>query len=266
MTISHAMSIAFLGMILIASPVTADDSTRRPMETFEIDGHKAFVYAPSNLAPGKPWVWYAPTIRHVLIMKHPFYVENLMKAGITIAGVDLGEVRGSPESTEMFSKFYDAMVRQGWSPKPVLLGQSRGGLMMLAWGMRNPDKVKAFAGIYPVCNLTSWPLRFSRTETLADYGMTEEELRARLAEVNPIDNLEGLRAAKVPMFVVHGDADKSVPLEDNTALLAERYRAGGGSIEVKVIPGRGHEVSPPFFECQELVDFILAHASDQGFE
>jgi len=27
---------------------------------------------------------------------------------------------------------------------------------------------------------------------------------------------------------------------------------------VKVIPGEGHKVSPSFFECQELVDFVLA--------
>ena len=51
------------------------------------------------------------------------------------------------------------MVRRGWSPKPILLGQSRGGLMMLAWGMRHPDKVRAFVGNYPVCSLTQWPVR-----------------------------------------------------------------------------------------------------------
>ena len=61
--------------------------------------------------------------------------------------------------------------------------------MTLAWAVRHPDKLSAWAGIYPVCNLASYPLRFSKNETLADYGMDEKELRAKLGELNPVENL-----------------------------------------------------------------------------
>jgi len=184
-----------------------------------------------------------------------------MNAGISIAGFDLGEVRGAPASTAKFTLFYDAMVARGWSPKPILLGQSRGGLMMLAWAVRNAEKVRAFVGIYPVCNLASWPLKNSRAATLADFAMSEAELVARLAEFNPVDNLRGLLSNKVPMFVVHGDSDVVVPYGDNTGLLEKRYKAGGGSILVKLIPGEGHKETPSFFECHELVDFVIASAA-----
>ena len=153
------------------------------------------------------------------------------------------------------------MVKRGYAPKPILLGQSRGGMMTLAWAFRNPDKLRAWVGIYPVCNLASWPLRNSKAQTLADFGMPEDELIAKLKEFNPVDNLAGLLANKVPMFVVHGDNDVVVPYELNTRLLKERYVAGGGQIEVKIIPGEGHKVSPSFFECQELVSFVLKHAA-----
>ena len=133
--------------------------------------------------------------------------------------------------------------------------------MMLAWGMRNPEKVRAFVGIYPVCNLASWPLKNSKAATLADFGMSEAELIAKLSELNPVDNLQGLLANKVPIFVVHGDSDVVVPYDDNTRLLKEHYEAGGGSITVKIIPGEGHKVSPSFFECPELVDFVVANKS-----
>jgi predicted esterase len=133
--------------------------------------------------------------------------------------------------------------------------------MMLAWAMRNPEKVRAFVGIYPVCNLASWSLKNSKAATLADFAMTEDELVAKLKEFNPIDNLQGLLANKVPMFVVHGDSDVVVPYDDNTRVLKERYEAGGGQITVKLIPGEGHKVSPSFFECQELVDFVIAHGT-----
>jgi pimeloyl-ACP methyl ester carboxylesterase len=188
------------------------------------------------------------------------YFEAFMKAGISIAGFDLGEVRGSPTSTAKFTLFYEEMVKRGYSPKPILLGQSRGGMMTLAWAFRNPDKVKAWVGIYPVCNLASWSLKNSKPQTLADFAMTEPELVAKLSEFNPIDNLKGLLANKVPMFAVHGDSDVVVPYDLNTMLLKECYEAGGGQITVKVIPGEGHKVGPSFFECQELVDFILKHA------
>ena len=46
-----------------------------------------------------------------------------------------------------------------------------GGLMMLAWAMRHPDKPRAFVGIYPVCNLAQWPMK-GKELTLADYAQT----------------------------------------------------------------------------------------------
>jgi predicted esterase len=244
---------AFLGLL-----AAAQDQLPKTAATFEIDGHKAFIYAAPRPAEGKPWLWYAPTLKGVSIVQRKLYFESLMHAGISIAGFDLGEVRGAPGSTAKFTLFYDEMVKRGWSPKPILLGQSRGGLMMLAWAARNAGKVRAFVGIYPVCNLASWPLKNSKAATLADFAMTETELIAQLSQFNPVDNLQGLLANKVPMFVVHGDSDVVVPYDDNTRLLKERYEAGGGSITVKLIPGEGHKVSPAFFECRELVEFVIS--------
>lgn len=241
----------------LALPLNAQEPLPKTAETFDVAGHTAFVYAAPKPADGKPWVWYAPTLKGVSLAQRKLYFESFLHAGIGIAGYDLGEVRGAPGSTAKFTVFYDEMVNRGWSPKPILLGQSRGGLMMLAWATRNPEKLRAFVGIYPVFNLASWPLKNSKASTLADYGLTEAELVARLGEFNPIDHLDGLIKHRVPFFVVHGDSDVVVPYQDNTELLKERYEAAGGSISVKVIPGEGHKVTPSFFECQELVDFVL---------
>jgi pimeloyl-ACP methyl ester carboxylesterase len=258
----YSWSVWLLVTLWLALPAVAQSSLPKAPETFEIDGHKAFVYAAPQPASGKPWIWYAPTLNGVSLAQRKLYFESFLNAGIAIAGYDLGEVRGSPASTAKFSAFYDEMVRRGWSTKPILLGQSRGGLMMLAWAVRNPGKVRAFVGIYPVFNLGSWPLKNSQAATLADYAMSEDELLARLQELNPVDHLDGLLASKVPIFVVHGDSDVVVPYDDNTRVVKERYEAGGGSITVKIIPGEGHKVSPSFFECQELVEFVLAHKDD----
>jgi Prolyl oligopeptidase family len=232
-------------------------------EVFVIGDNKAYLQAAQEPADGKPWIWYAPTVKgDFIILRHRMYADAFLNAGIAIASLDLGEVRGAPGSTAKFTLFYDAMVKRGYSAKPILLGQSRGGIMTLAWAVRHPDKVAAWAGIYPVCNLASYPLRFSKEHTLADYGMDENAVRAKLDELNPIANLAGLAKNKVPLFSVHGDKDGTVPHEENTMLLKERYEAAGGSCEVKLIPGRGHEVSPAFFQCRELVDFILKQVAN----
>ena len=238
-------------LTLIASPLFA-------AETFKIDGHRAVIHPAAKPAEGKPWLWYAPALNGgVSIVQHKLYADACQQAGIAIAGYDLGEVRGAPKSAAQFTKFYDEMVKRGYSPKPILLGQSRGGMMTLTWAFRNPDKVKAWIGIYPVCNLASWSLKNSKAQTLADFGLTEAELTTRLKEFNPPDNLAGLAAAKVPMFAVHGDNDVVVPHQDNTLLLKARYEALGGKFTVKIVPGEGHKVGPSFFACPELVEFLL---------
>lgn len=250
--------LALLPLLTLAA--SAEDQLPRVARTFELQGHKAFIYASPAPAKGKPWLWYAPTLKGISLVQRKVYFETLLRAGIGIAGFDLGEVRGAPGSTAKFTLFYDEMVRNGWSPKPILLGQSRGGLMMLAWAVRHPEKTGAFVGIYPVCNLATWGMK-NKAVTLADFGMSEVEFVAKLSEFNPVDNLQGLLANKVPMFVVQGDSDRAVPYEENTRVLKERYEAGGGPITVKLIPGEGHMVSPSFFECRELVDFVIAHGT-----
>jgi alpha-beta hydrolase superfamily lysophospholipase len=250
------IALCAVALTLPAAPSARAAELSRTAETFEVAGHQAFVYAAPTPATGQPWVWFAPTLKGVSLAGRKFYFEGLLRAGIGIAGCDLGEVRGSPASTAKFTHFYEEMVRRGWSPKPILLGQSRGGLMTLAWAFRHPEKVRAWVGIYPVCSLTQWPMK-GKAVTLADYALPEAEFMARLKELNPVDNLQGLLARKVPMFVVHGDSDISVTYEDNTRVLKERYEAGGGAITVKLVPGEGHQATPSFFECRELLDFVL---------
>lgn len=252
-------------LILLATiaSTSAAEALPKTAEKWDVAGHTAMLYAPPKPAAGKPWVWFAPTIKGVSLAIRPAYFEGFLNAGIGIAGFDLGEVRGAPASNAEFTKFYDDMVRRGWSAKPILLGQSRGGLMMLSWAAANPEKPRAFVGIYPVCNLNQWAMK-NLEPTLADYQMTEAELRARMTEFNPIDRLAGIAKHKVPMFVVHGDADTAVPFDENTKLLKERYEALQGPITVKIAVGEGHKATPAFFECPELIEFVLKHAKATG--
>ncbi len=114
-----------------------------------------------------------------------------------------------------------------------------------------------FLQLVPEVRLNSYP---GLAKACTAYGMSEAELRAHLPEHNPVDRLAPLARARVPIYHIHGDADTVVPLEENSGELARRYRALGGTITLNVIAGKGHDLWPGWFQCEELVDFVLVHA------
>ena len=71
-----------------------------------------------------------------------------------------------------------------------------------------------------------------------------------------------LAKAKVPVYLIHGDEDKVVPLKENSAEIVARYKAAGAEelVTLKVAKGQGHNYWKGFFRCQELVDFAIARA------
>lgn len=232
-----------------------------PGEHFQVAGHDAFLIRPPDVPAGQPmpWVWYAPTFtgqypRH----EEKWMFERFLARGIAIAGVDVGESYGSPDGRRVFAALYDELVqRRGLSRKACLLARSRGGLMLFNWAAENPESVACIAGIYPVCNIASYP---GLAKACHAYHMTEQELAEALPNHNPIDRLAPLAKAKVPIFHIHGDNDAVVPLELNSGEVARRYRALGGEMELEVVTGGGHDLSPHWFQSQSLVDFVIRHA------
>ena len=97
--------------------------------------------------------------------------------------------------------------------------------------------------------------------TLADFGMDRDTFSRVVDEHNPINHLAGLAKAKVPICIVHGDSDRIVPLEENSAVVAERYRKLGGEAKVEVVPGKGHQVVDGFFKSRELIEFMIQRST-----
>ena len=91
--------------------------------------------------------------------------------------------------------------------------------------------------------------------------MTAEQLQAQLAKHNPIDRLAPLAKAKVPIFHIHGDMDRLVPLDKNSAIIKQRYDALGGPMTLEVVKGQGHNMWVGWFQSQALVDFLIKHAT-----
>jgi pimeloyl-ACP methyl ester carboxylesterase len=243
-------------------PPATDKVLPLPGEAFllgdsELGGHEAFLILPpsSRTARPVPWVLYAPTLRGLPSSAEKWLFERLLATGIAIAGIDVGESYGSPAGCALYDRLHDYLVAErGLSTRPVLLGRSRGGLMTLSWAADRAERIGAFAGIYPVCDLRSYP---GLDKAAGAFGTTPEGLETMLPQRNPIDRLGALAAAHVPIFAVHGDHDKTVPLTANSGALAERMAALGNPIELQVLPGRGHDMDLGFFHNEALLAFVI---------
>jgi formylglycine-generating enzyme required for sulfatase activity/pimeloyl-ACP methyl ester carboxylesterase len=249
----------YLGFRVVLETANPKKPTER-MEFFEIDGRKAFVIMPEKIDKDKPirWVGYTPCLLPGLPGgSEDWMFERFLNAGIAVAGIDATDCSGNPESRKLFSKLHEELVKKrNFSLKPALLARSRGGLFAYNWATEHPDQVSCIVGIYPVCNLKSYP---GLATAAKHYGTTVADLEKQLDKHSPIERLEPLAKAKVPLFAIHGDADKVVPLEANSGEIEKRYRQLGGTMELIVPKGQGHNFWRGFFECEELVAFVLKH-------
>jgi hypothetical protein len=158
-------------------------------EVFSVKGCTAFLILPGQVAARNetPWVWYAPTLPGLPGTEEKWMFQKFLDAGMAVAGIEVGESYGSPAGRALFCALYEELVqKRGLSKTPCLLARSRGGLMLYNWAVEHASSVACVAGIYPVCNLSSYP---GIKNACGAYGMTEEQLNARLSAHNPIDRL-----------------------------------------------------------------------------
>jgi pimeloyl-ACP methyl ester carboxylesterase len=247
-------------------PFTPDGASRIDIKVGATTG---FLFKPTagSTKKGRPWLWYAPT-RLDLPPDHQYpnvrthwLFTKLLARGVWIAGVDVGESYGGPAGRSIFTEFYKAVTsRYHLSHQPCFLAQSRGGLMDLNWAEENPGDVRCIAGIYPVLSLAKWPAAGTPefSQAAAAYGYTSAtEYQKQLIQLSPIANAGPLAKAKIPIFIIHGDSDRTVPLQENSQPFAAAYKALGGAAELVIVPGKGHEEVDEYFQSDRLLDFLL---------
>jgi dipeptidyl aminopeptidase/acylaminoacyl peptidase len=255
-------------LLLLAAPCFAQTKLEPsqlllPGESLEIEGRPAFIFLPpeEKRTEPQPWIMYGPTLLPQYPDKHEKWMhQKFVEAGIAVAGVDAGEAYGSPDGQKLMTALYEHLVKERkFATRPCLLGRSRGGLWASSWAIAHPDKVAGIAGIYPVFDLRTYP---GLEKAAPAYKLKSEELEAQLDKHNPIARIDVLAKAKIPVFIIHGDVDTVVPLEENSATLVERYKANDAAenVELVVVEGQGHNVWEGFFRCEELVDFAIERA------
>lgn len=211
---------------------------------FTVDGCPCWVAVPKAPRPGNPWVW---CLEFPEAFDTRTGVVKLVEDGFFYVHMSVGNTFGSPSAQAHLDAFYRLLVANGLSAKGTLIGVSRGGLYAYRFAARNPDKVVCVYGDAPVCDFKSWPGGKGKGKgskgdwaSLLNCYAFKDEAEALAFKDNPVDRLEPLAKAGIPLIHVVGDVDDVVPVEENTALIEQRYKALGGTISVFHKPTVGH--------------------------
>jgi sialidase-1 len=232
---------------------------------FTIDGHPAYYVKPNKPLPGNPWAW-----RSSFPDWHTDADSILLSRGMYVAYVDVDNQYGSPQAMQVWDKFYAYLQKNAaFSSKAALEAVSRGGLYTYAWAKRNPDKVSCIYGETPVCDIKSWP--GGKGAGMGDttswkqfkqvFGFSEGQAMA--FKDNPVDNLEGLAAFHVPLLHYISNADKLVPVAENSNILIKNYKALGGPATEVVIDKQPQELFGHHFIIEHpeaIADFLMSNS------
>ncbi len=207
---------------------------------------------------------------------HRIFVKTaraLAKKGIHCLRFDY---RGSGDSEGEFSQMTvaslmaDARAAVGFArgvsevdqERVGVLGFSMGG-MIAAQVLAEDARLKAAVLWAPVAEASS--LLVEDAETIDRKGTRDlggwAVSRAFVREYSEADPLSGMGQVKVPVLLLHGDEDDSVPMEHSQEYLKVLQQAGSDTA-LKIIHGAGHAFESVDFErrvVQESTKWLARH-------
>ncbi len=185
------------------------------------------VIVPKVAAPGKPWVFRADPIGRDSAVD-----QALLAKGFHIVLAPLVAQAGPVR--QQWDETYKRLVDHGFAKKPVMEGAGTAAGEAYAWAIENPDKVSC---IY----------------------VENPALRSLMAKSPPIDHLDALAKAGVPLIHACGSLDPW--LEGQTRVAEKRYKELGGRMTVLVDEGKGHYPTAPR-DPKPVVELILASQTE----
>ncbi len=224
---------------------------------FDFEGHKAWVVEPKGeTAAGTPWTW--------VMQWADAYVDrqgclDLLAQGWHHVTIDVFAERMTESGLKVCRDYQRFLVEKlGFAPKANLIGMSWGGFFSVRYTNAHPDCVRRIYLDAPLLNF----MGFGNP----DYGRIGPWADMKPAEGNwlddprmPVNMAPALAKAQIPILLLYGGQDQTVPPALNCELFTQRFRAAGGKI--KVIPRHlyGHH---PHGEdpnkTNSIVDFFKA--------
>ncbi|MBO4709713.1 MAG: alpha/beta fold hydrolase [Kiritimatiellae bacterium] len=205
---------------------------------FDFEGHEAWVVSPScEPAAGLPWTW---TMQWAEAYVDRTGVLDLLAKGWHHVTIDTFRHRMDEEGLRISRAFQKFLVEElGFAPKANLVGMSWGGFFSTRYAATFPECVGKIYLDAPLMNFSGF--------AEAGGSMTPTEAAARIgpwANMPPADGdwnvdarmpvnmADRLAKAGIPILLLYGGQDATVPPASNCELFAEKFKAAGGKIDV----------------------------------
>jgi len=136
-----------------------------------------------------------------------------------------------------------------------LLGTSMGGGSALMYASQRPETVRSVCVMFPMTDLAAWTTELPVwLEPITQaHGLNAALAGAVLRDLSPLNRVAAF--AKIPVFLLHGDADPTVPVHHSRDFAAA-LRAAGGRVTCREEPGGGHDDGIAAGFQEEMVSFI----------
>ncbi len=190
----------------------------------------------------------------------------LLENGFHLCYVKNDNRWGTDDNLDRQARFIRYLQAEyGLNGRCVPVGMSCGGLIAIKLTARYPEIVSCLYLDAPVVNYMSCPCGFGAGRSLSeDYSEILNALGLQnLSELlayrdMPLDRLGALTAAKIPVVLVAGDSDQTVPYCENGRFLEKAYKDAGVDIEVYIKPGCDHHPHG-LADPHAPLEFILRH-------
>lgn len=223
---------------------------------FDFEGKKAKVVFPKESKKG-----VYPAIKTEYWDAFPAVEIALLERGIPLCWVENESRFATKADSDRKARLIEYLSEQyGFSKKCIPIGMSCGGAHAINFAGDYPELIHRIFIDAPVLNFLSFPAKplfskiWEREFTLAYPGIKRHQLLN--FERHPINKAPILLEKKIPIIMVWGGEDQTVPYAENGALLEEAF-AGSDLLKVIKIHARGHHPHGLLGDQSEIVDFLL---------
>lgn len=207
---------------------------------FEFQGRRAILVCPKSPCEGNKWLYKTEYFE-----AFPMFEIEMLKRGYYVAHIANKSRLCPEEDTDMRPQFCVFLKSEfGLNEKCLPVGMSCGGMQAVYFAAKYPQYVAALYIDAPVLNLLSWPLGLGvskgacQEEFSRDIGISVAEMLNY--RKHPIDCKEKLLKSGIPIFMVCGDSDITVPYNENGKILSDYFKANNGNLTEILKAGCDH--------------------------
>ena len=202
---------------------------------FDFKGRTAWVVEPScTPKKGVPWTW---TMQWAEAFVDRTGVPDLLAKGYHHVTLDVFDTRMDDSGLKACAEFQDFLVKElGFVKKCNLIGMSWGGFFSTRYAAAYPQNVRRIYLDAPLLNFdgfSSMSIGPWAAAAPADGKWTADPRM-------PVNLAPQIVKGDIPVLLLYGGQDQTVPPASNAELFAARFKAAGGRIEVVKRGGFGH--------------------------